>query len=101
MLSADLRSTQRSVRIPRDLNNLSRQRSDIVDGQHFHRQGGIQNLPEAPIIADLIAASADRVQEMMDTAERPAKPAPGNAYLHSLHRMNAAESESTDTPNPP
>ena len=59
-----------------------------------------KNLPEAPIIADLIAASADRVQEMMDTTERPAKPAPGNAYLHSLHRMNAAKSEPPDTPNP-
>jgi probable DNA metabolism protein len=47
-----------------------------------------KNLPEAPLIATLIAESAGRVQGMMDTEERPAKPAPNNAYLKSLHDMN-------------
>ncbi|MCB1208726.1 MAG: TIGR03915 family putative DNA repair protein [Verrucomicrobiales bacterium] len=47
-----------------------------------------KNLPEAPLIADLIAKSADRVQNMLDTDERPVKPAPNNAYLKSLQDLN-------------
>ena len=47
-----------------------------------------KNLPEAPLIADLIAESAGRVQGMFDTPERPALPAPHNPYLKSLHAMN-------------
>jgi uracil-DNA glycosylase len=50
-----------------------------------------KNLPEAPLIADLIAGSAGRVQDMLDTQERPAKPAPKNNYLKSLHRLNEEE----------
>jgi len=47
-----------------------------------------KNLPEAPLIAELISESAGRVQGMLETEERPAKPAPNNAYLKSLHEMN-------------
>jgi len=47
-----------------------------------------KNLPEASLIAELIADSAGRVQGMLDTEERPAKEAPNNAYLKSLHDMN-------------
>ncbi len=50
-----------------------------------------KNLPEAPLIAGLIAESAERVQGMLAKKERPAKPAPKNAYLESLHRMNQDE----------
>jgi len=50
-----------------------------------------KNLPEAPLIAGLIAESAARVQGMLETEERPAKLAPKNAYLESLHRMNQDE----------
>ena len=52
-----------------------------------------KNLPEAPLIADLIAESAGRVQSMLDTPERPALPAPHNAYLQSLRAR--------DQPPPP
>jgi uracil-DNA glycosylase len=51
-----------------------------------------KNLPEAQIIADLLAESTGRVQGMLVTEERPAKPAPNNAYLESLRRMNEEES---------
>ena len=55
-----------------------------------------KNLPEAPLIAGLIADSAGRVQGMLETEERPAKPAPNNAYLKSLHDMNQSDgAEST------
>lgn len=47
-----------------------------------------KNLPEAPLIADLISGSRKRVQSMMETEERPVKPAPKNAYLESLRRKN-------------
>ncbi len=47
-----------------------------------------KNLPEASIIPELIASSRDRTQKMLDTENRPLKPAPKNAYLASLHRMN-------------
>jgi uracil-DNA glycosylase len=47
-----------------------------------------KNLPEAEIIDELIADSSRRVQQMLDTEERPAKPAPKNAYLEKLRRMN-------------
>lgn len=50
-----------------------------------------KNLPEASLIAGLIAGSAGRVQGMLGTEERPAKPAPNNAYLKSLHDMNQRE----------
>ena len=50
-----------------------------------------KNLPEAPLIADLIAESGKRVDEMLDTEARPAKPAPKNAYLESLREKNDPE----------
>jgi len=54
-----------------------------------------KNLPEAPLIADLIARSGGRVEKMLRTELRPAAPAPKNAYLEALHEMNAL------TPPPP
>ncbi len=50
-----------------------------------------KNLPEASVIAGLLAESTSRVQGMLDTEERPAKPAPNNAYLNSLHAMNQSD----------
>ncbi len=50
-----------------------------------------KNLPEASLIAGLIAESAGRVQGMLKTEERPAKEAPKNAYLKSLHDMNQSD----------
>lgn len=43
------------------------------------------NLPEAPVIAGLIAGGTARVQGMLETPERPVKPTPDNAYLQALH----------------
>ena len=48
-----------------------------------------KNLPEASLIAELIAESDGRVDKMMRTEVRPVKPAPKNAYLDSLRDMNA------------
>jgi uracil-DNA glycosylase len=50
-----------------------------------------KNLPEAELISDLLAGSAARVQGMLETEERPAKPAPNNPYLQALHEMNQAQ----------
>lgn len=50
-----------------------------------------KNLPEAPLISGLIAQSAGRVQGMLNTGERPTKPAPNNAYLNSLQEMNQSD----------
>jgi DNA polymerase len=47
-----------------------------------------KNLPEARLIPELIAESAGRVKEMLETPERPAKPAPNNGYLKSLREIN-------------
>ena len=47
-----------------------------------------KNLPEAPLIPGLIAQSRQRVRTMLDAEERPVKPAPDNAYLDSLRRLN-------------
>ncbi len=47
-----------------------------------------KNLPEAPLIVELIAESSGRVKGMLETEERPAKPAPNNAYLKALQEMN-------------
>lgn len=58
-----------------------------------------KNLPEAGLIEGLIADSRKRVQEMLDTEERPVKPAPKNAYLESLHRMNQADPQRTQDGN--
>ena len=47
-----------------------------------------KNLPEAALIPELIAKSTERVTQMLETEERPVKPAPKNAYLEKLRRMN-------------
>ena len=47
-----------------------------------------KNLPEAPLIPQLISESAQRVEGMLRTEPRPVKPAPRNAYLESLHAQN-------------
>lgn len=52
-----------------------------------------KNLPEAPLIEGLISDSRKRVTEMMETEERPVKPAPKNAYLESLRQMNDEAAE--------
>jgi probable DNA metabolism protein len=58
-----------------------------------------KNLPEAQLISGLIADSRKRVQTMLETEERPVKPAPKNAYLESLRKMNeAAASEERESP---
>ncbi len=50
-----------------------------------------KNLPEAELISELIASSEKRVAGMLKTEERPAKPAPKNAYLEKLRRMNDSD----------
>lgn len=47
-----------------------------------------KNLPEASLIEGLIADSRKRVKTMLDTEERPVKPAPKNEYLESLRKLN-------------
>ena len=47
-----------------------------------------KNLPEAPLIADLISGSAERVAQMLHEEGRPVKPEPANAYLQSLRQAN-------------
>jgi len=47
-----------------------------------------KNLPEAELIPELIASSQAWVDGMLETEERPAKPAPKNAYLEKLRRLN-------------
>jgi DNA polymerase len=47
-----------------------------------------KNLPEAPLIPELIANSRQRVRSMLEAEERPAKPAPQSACLDSLRRLN-------------
>ena len=51
-----------------------------------------KNLPEAPLIGELVAESRRRVRDMLETGERPVKPAPDNAYLRSLMERNRHES---------
>jgi DNA polymerase len=51
-----------------------------------------KNLPEATLIGELVADSRRRVRDMLDTGERPVKPAPNNAYLQSLLDRNRNES---------
>lgn len=57
-----------------------------------------KNLPEAALIAELIAESSGRVNKMLQTEERPAKPAPKNAYLDSLKKMNAQQPPAAEEP---
>jgi DNA polymerase len=58
-----------------------------------------KNLPEAPLIAGLIAGSRQRVRTMLETEELPVKPAPKNAYLESLRRMNENAARSPEDPS--
>ena len=53
-----------------------------------------KNLPEASLITELIAESGGRVDKMLTTELRPAKPAPKNTYLDSLRKLNALDSPS-------
>lgn len=55
-----------------------------------------RNLPEAEIIHDLVSNSQNQVKTMLETEERPVKPAPKNAYLQSLHRMNKEALQAED-----
>lgn len=57
-----------------------------------------KNLPEAPLIADLIAGSGERVEQMLRTEARPVKAAPKNAYLDYLRDMNAPQSPTPEAP---
>jgi uracil-DNA glycosylase len=50
-----------------------------------------KNLPEASDIAELISGSRERVEQMLRTEARPAKPAPKNAYLDYLNKLNEAD----------
>lgn len=60
-----------------------------------------KNLPEASIIEELIAESSGRVENMLRTEPRPAKPAPKNAYLDSLRKMNALQTPDDEPPHKP
>jgi uracil-DNA glycosylase len=57
-----------------------------------------KNLPEAELIAGLIAGSEERVERMLRTEERPVRPEPKNAYLDSLREMNGQPSAAADPP---
>jgi DNA polymerase len=57
-----------------------------------------KNLPEASLIAGLIAGSSARVQAMLESEERPAKPAPKNAYLDALRAMNEPPPPAAEEP---
>ena len=57
-----------------------------------------KNLPEASLIADLIAGSGGRVRKMLGTETRPPKPAPKNAYLDSLREMKASQPPPPEDP---
>ncbi len=49
-----------------------------------------KNLPEAPLIADLIAGSGGRVEKMLRTEASAPRPAPKNRYLDSLRDRTAS-----------
>ncbi len=59
-----------------------------------------KNLPEAPLIGELISGSRKRVREMLETEELPVKPVPNNAYLYSLKRMNEKAADDGELSNP-
>lgn len=46
-----------------------------------------KNLPEAELIAPLIAGGNDRVQQMLDTEERPHREIKGHRYLNDLAHL--------------
>jgi DNA polymerase len=47
-----------------------------------------KNLPEAEIIEELIRDSSERVNGMMEEANRELKPKPNNKYLDYLDELN-------------
>lgn len=49
-----------------------------------------RNLPEAELIAPLIAGGNNRVEEMLDTEERPARDLNNNRYLNDLADLTKA-----------
>ncbi len=57
-----------------------------------------KNLPEAALIAELIAGSDGRVEKMLNTEARPTKPAPKNAYLDSLKKLNEQPPPAVEDP---
>ncbi len=59
-----------------------------------------KNLPEAALVAGLISGSRSRVKAMMETGERPAKRAPGNAYLESVRKKNEEAAVREDPHSP-
>ena len=50
-----------------------------------------KNLPEAPLIQELITGSDERVRAMIRTEARPVKAAPENDYLKKLRLMREAD----------
>jgi DNA polymerase len=56
-----------------------------------------KNLPEAPLIPDLIAESRQRVRTMLEAEDLPVKPAPNNAYLESIRRLNEEQSDGSES----
>jgi DNA polymerase len=57
-----------------------------------------KNLPEARLIAGLVAESGDRVERMLQAPARPARPAPKNSYLRSLRELNEPPPAAGDAP---
>jgi DNA polymerase len=51
-----------------------------------------KNLPEAPLIAGLVAESTQRVQRMFNTDARPVKPLTPNPYVRRLRQQNGLSS---------
>lgn len=56
-----------------------------------------KNLPEARLIAELIAESQTRTENMLATEQRLVKAAPKNAYLRSLKEMGSGVSDALPT----
>lgn len=55
-----------------------------------------ENLPEAPLIAGLVADSQQRMRQMLETEGLPVKPAPQNAYLEFLRQRNRSVMDESD-----
>jgi DNA polymerase len=47
-----------------------------------------RNLPEAEVIHELISSSSAVTNKMLETPATPEKPAPKNAYLENLQRLD-------------
>lgn len=59
-----------------------------------------KNLPEADLIQQLTDQSHGRVQQMLDTTPRPAKPLPNNKYLQSLYEMTERAKDRSEPSGP-